>query len=377
MWDLIVVGSGPAGSAAALAALQARPGARVLLLDKAAHPRDKSCGDGIAPHALDELARLGVADVLGDRFPVRRLRLVSPGGRVAARQMARPTYVVPRTVLDARLAAAAERAGAVRRRQVVRSVTRRADAVQVDDERTRAVVGADGAHGIVRRQLGLPRQPAHRTAIAIRGYAAATAGEVPEQLVVMDDRRWPAYAWSFDAGDGTRNVGYGLLVADLPSYGRAFLADRLHALLPDAVPERLATHHLPLSTHRPTVGPGPIVLAGDALSLINPLTGEGIYYALLSGRLAGAAAVGADDPGRTYALALRAELGQHLRHTALLDRVARRGRGLNAGVAAAGASAQAFDALVEVGLGRGLITAGLLRAMAGQAVAGVSEAGRG
>ena len=70
LWDLVVVGAGPAGSAAALSALRARPGASVLLLDRADFPRDKSCGDGIAPHVLDVLARLGVEDVVADHRPV-------------------------------------------------------------------------------------------------------------------------------------------------------------------------------------------------------------------------------------------------------------------------------------------------------------------
>ena len=64
LWDLVVVGAGPAGSTAALSALRVRPGASVLLLDRADFPRDKPCGDGIAPHVLDVLSRLGVEDVV-------------------------------------------------------------------------------------------------------------------------------------------------------------------------------------------------------------------------------------------------------------------------------------------------------------------------
>jgi flavin-dependent dehydrogenase len=59
VWDVVIVGAGPAGSAAAMSALRTRPGARVLLLDRSDFPRDKACGDGIAPQALDELARIG------------------------------------------------------------------------------------------------------------------------------------------------------------------------------------------------------------------------------------------------------------------------------------------------------------------------------
>jgi len=375
-WDLAVVGAGPAGSAAALGALRARPGARVLLLDRSEFPRDKSCGDGVAPHALDELARLGVPDLLADRVPVRRLRLVGPAGQEVATTLRRPDVVVPRTVLDARLVQAAVAAGATLVQHQVRDLEVRDGLVVLDGRlRARAVVGADGANGVVRRLLARRTSAAHRQpdgalAVAVRGYAPAPPGE-PEQLIVMDDRGWPAYAWSFGAGDGTANVGFGMLLPRLREAqarqgrsGREVLHGRLRELLPGVEAERLVSHHLPLSTSRPASPPGPVVLAGDALSLINPLTGEGIYYALASGRLAGEAAVSAADPGTAYAAALRRELGRHLRHTTLLARLTERSGVVDAGIAAAGRSPRAFDALVELGLGRGLITAPLVAGMA-------------
>ena len=367
-WDVVVVGAGPAGSAAALSALRTRPGARVLLLDRARFPRDKSCGDGIAPQALDELARLGAAHVLADRVPVRRLRLVSPGGVEVTTVLARPDVVVPRTLFDARLVDAAVARGAVLGRRTVRRVEARRDGVVLDGElHARVVVGADGANGVVRRQSGQPRQPDRATAVAVRGYAAAPSGE-PEQAIVMARNDWPAYAWSFGAGDGTANVGFGMLLPSLRTAtrgGRAELHGRLAELLPGVEPERLVSHHLPLSTWRPAPSRGRVLLAGDALSLVNPLTGEGIFYALLSGRLAGAAAVGAADPGPAYARALQLELGRHLRHTSLLARLIARPRVVDAAIAASARSPRAMDALVELGLGRGLVTAplvgGLLR----------------
>ncbi len=368
-WDLVVVGAGPAGSAAALGALRARPGARVLLLDRADFPRDKSCGDGVAPHGLDELARLGVAHVLADRVPVRRLRLRSPGGQEVAATLQRPDVVIPRTLLDARLVAEAVRAGATLVRHQVRRLEVTADGVVLDGRlRATVVVGADGANGVVRRLLGAPRQPADCLAVAVRGYAEAPPGE-PEQVIVMDSRGWPAYAWSFAAGDGTANVGFGMLLPRLRETGRggkAELHGRLQELLPGMQAERLVSHHLPLSTARPRQPAGRVLLAGDAASLINPLTGEGIYYALHSGRLAGEAAVTEADPGTAYARALDRELGRHLRHTTALARLTARTGVVDAGVAAAGRSPGAFDALVEVGLGRGLITGPLVRGMASQ-----------
>ncbi len=368
MYDVAVVGAGPAGAAAALSALRSRPGVKVLLLDRAAFPRDKSCGDGVAPHALDELARLGVADVLVDRVAVRTLRLVSPRGVEAVAMLARPTVVVPRAVLDARLVSAAVERGAELVRHTVRTIDVRADRVVLDDAfAARVVVGCDGANGIVRRLVGVPRQDPATVAVAVRGYVPVSG--IPEQVIVMDGRDWPAYAWRFDAGDGTANVGFGMLLPSLQAagHGKALLEQRMVELLPSAAgATSLRSHHLPLSTGRPELPSGRVLLAGDAASLINPLTGEGIFYALLTGRLAGAAAVGTGDPGLVHRDLVARELGRHLRHTTALARLTASPRVLEAGVRAARRSPEAMDALVEVGLGRGLVTAPLVRALAGE-----------
>src|SRR5215211_6720837 len=123
-----------AGAAAALEARRLRPGASVLLVDKAAFPRDKACGDGLGPHAVDELEALGAGGVLEGYPPIRGLRLRSPRGMEVAGDPARPNYVVPRAVLDARLVAAAQAAGAELHRSRVRRLEQRDGLVVVDGE---------------------------------------------------------------------------------------------------------------------------------------------------------------------------------------------------------------------------------------------------
>jgi geranylgeranyl reductase family protein len=365
-FDLIVAGAGPAGAAAALQAIRMRPGARVLLLDKAAFPRDKPCGDGVAPHAIDELRALGAGNVTRGYRPVSRLRVRAPGGAEVVGDCARPNWVIPRAVLDARIAEAAVGAGALLQRERVRAIDEADGRVVVNGRWSAPVlIGADGANSAVRRALGIrPNRPG-ALAIAVRGYAPAPPGE-PEQLIGWVDEGWPAYVWSFPIGDGRVNAGFGLLRSRF-SGDRADLHDRLPALLPglEIEPGSLRAHHLPLATERPRPGRGRVLLAGDAASLINPLSGEGIYYAVLSGRLAGAAAV--TDPGRalaTYQRTLRTELGRHLRHAAVAGRAIKARRVVEAGVGAAARSPRVFDALVELALARGGITPALAAGLA-------------
>jgi menaquinone-9 beta-reductase len=361
----VVVGAGPAGAAAALEALRLRPGASVILVDKAEFPRDKACGDGIGPHAVDELEALGAAGVLDGYPPIRRLRLRSPRGLEVAGDPARPNYVIPRSVLDARLVETATDAGARLHRASVRHLEQHEGVVMVDGELAgRVVVGADGANSTVRRLLGLAPNPDRALAIAVRGYAPAPAGR-PEQLIAWVTDGWPAYVWSFPTGTGVANVGYGLLRSRFHG-DRAELHRRLHDLLPGADPDpvSLRAHHLPFSSSRPPPGRGRVLLAGDAASLVNPLSGEGIYYALASGRLAAMAALTEpDDPLATYRRLLGKALGRHLRHASVLARAIHAPALAEAGLGAAAGSQRLFDTLVELGLGQARITPRLLAAL--------------
>jgi geranylgeranyl reductase family protein len=369
-WDLAIVGAGPAGTAAALAALSAQPDLNVLLLDRSEFPRDKACGDGIAPQVLDVLGDVGIAGLLDDKVPVPRLRL-ERGEASVSRVMARPAWVVPRRDFDSRLVNAAAAAGARLRKYRTRTVTMDSDAVIVNgDVRARVLVGADGAHSAVRTAVAVPA--VRRQAFALRGYVNTPAARQGQQVIVFGQSRQPSYAWSFDRGDGLANVGYGeLLTSKKPPLSRELLLRQLDELLPGAVRggHGWLGHHLPLSSWRFAQPDGPVLLAGDAAGLINPLTGEGIYYAVATGVLAGRAAVSAlragqpVSAGRRHRVAVRSLLARHLRHTALASRLVMAPPLVDAGLRAAARDQLVFDELVEIGLAQGLMSRRLIQAL--------------
>ena len=339
------------------------------LLDRADFPRDKSCGDGIAPHVVDLLEGAGVTGIVDDWTPVPRLRL-SRGARVVDGDMQRPTYVVPRAVLDHRLVEAAQAAGAHLVRHRVRSVT----GTDVDDEHSgRVLVGADGAHSVVRRSLGLKPGP---MAVAIRGYAPTPPARRHSQVIVFGTGRQPAYAWAFDRGDGLSNIGYGELLDARPRPTRAHLMEQVEALLPGSTDDATdwVGHQLPLSHGRTPTQRGPVLLVGDAAGLVNPMTGEGIYYAVATGLSAGRAAaqaIASGDPGTAgarHARTTKALLGRHLKHIAVAGRLCRSGAVLDAGLGTSASDRGVFDDLVELGLADGRITPRLVRGLARELV---------
>jgi geranylgeranyl reductase family protein len=309
--DVLVVGAGPAGSSTAIRL--ARGGARVLLADRARFPRDKPCGGGITGRALKH-APCSVEPVVEDVVRTFELRLRY--GRSFERRSTRPLVLMTQRLrLDAFLAEQAASAGA----RFVDAARVEAVAVdnghvtaRVDGRRVRAsiIVGADGANGVVAKSAGLGKDIVPGVALEgnaawghfderrYRGRAVFEVGVVPG-----------GYGWVFPKRDHA-NVGVGGWGSEGPR-----LRDRLARLaasygLPLAALSELRGHRLP--TRRPggRVAAGRVLLVGDAAGLVDPLSGDGIYEAFVSARLA-ADSILAGEP-TTYQPALEAALDRHL-----------------------------------------------------------------
>ncbi|MGE3590238.1 MAG: NAD(P)/FAD-dependent oxidoreductase [Ilumatobacteraceae bacterium] len=300
--DVLVIGAGPAGSAAAIVA--ARAGLRVTMFEKGPHGRDKVCGDGLTPRAVAALDDLKID--LSAAHRIDGLRMIA--GRTT-RELAWPGgarfpdhgAVWPRHRFDTHLMDVAADAGAEIRFET--------EALPVlDGERVTGVTAggetftapltilAAGAQGAAAKLLGAERDPDEPFGLAIRAYAPSPrhADRHLEACLSLRDEHGtpvPGYGWMFPAGDGTVNIGVGALstMKGFRKLNLNTLLDQYAAIvrepwdLGDFV-DKPRAWRLPMSCTR-RHGPGWLAV-GDAAGFINPMNGEGIDYGLESGMLA-------------------------------------------------------------------------------------------
>ena len=287
--EAIVVGAGPAGSAAAREL--ASRGVEVLLLDRARFPRDKPCG-GAVTLRCDSLLPFSIEPVVEDVVSGAVIQLRD--GRRITREAAAPlTYMTQRRRLDAFLVERAQEAGAeFRDGQRVRHVQIAGAGFELtvgdgaaEVLHARVVIGADGANGIVRTALGYEHP--EESAVALEGNVPCPEG-VPDWLrghvVLQLGTIRGGYSWLFPKGDHV-NVGVGGWKAAVASDA---LRPRLVALCREygfdpAALESLRGHHLPMLRRGSELAARGSALVGDAASLVDPLSGEGIYAAIASG----------------------------------------------------------------------------------------------
>ena len=324
--DVIVVGAGPAGSSAAFHLAQA--GVDVLLLEKAAFPRDKICGDGLTPRAVRQLVAMGIDLDAPGWARNNGLRIVGAGHRLELpwpELASFPPYGMVRTRMDfdELLARHAEKAGA-------RLMERTAVTGPVFDEATGRVVGvtarpvdergrkvgdettyrapvvlaADGVSARIAIALGLERRENRPMGVAVRAYYQTPRHDDPwmESWLELWDgtpgssNLLPGYGWIFGVGDGTANVGLGILNTS-KAFQHVDYKDVLQRWLSNTPEEwgfrddanrvgRIGSAALPMGFNRKPHYTRGVLLCGDSGGMVNPFNGEGIDYALESGHVA-------------------------------------------------------------------------------------------
>jgi geranylgeranyl reductase family protein len=346
--DVLVIGGGPAGSAAGF--WLAKAGHDVCVLERKAFPRDKTCGDGLTPRAVHQIREMGLEPAIAAHHHRHDgLRAEAHGITLELRWPQHPVfpdygYVVRRRDLDQMVAEHAAGAGAtvlqateavrplLRDGLVTGAVVKDKAGGQTREVRARYVIVADGSLSRFGRALGAARNKSYPQGIAIRGYFQSPASADPwiESCLDVRDRAgqsMPGYGWIFPLGDGTINVGIGLLstfkgykdvnTTHLMTEWAATAPERW-GIDPDAMLAPATGGRLPMAgSVNPKVGPN-WLLVGDAAGSINPFNGEGIDYAYETARMAAglvddALVGGTGAPLGRYPALLDAEYGLYFK----------------------------------------------------------------
>ncbi len=312
-YDVIVVGAGPAGCSATT--FLARRGYEVLLVDRAEFPRDKTCGDGLSPRAMEVLDRMGVAEKIENSRPWRidGVAFLSPAGQMLRTEFHHVEgiwnhgYVFPRRDLDLLLLQhVRECSGAVVLENCkVGDLVYEGDmisGIRIDSEKGpgefigRVIVGADGVHSLIARKcFSIDAHPNH-TVLAVRAYFDHVRGLDHYIEVHCEKSILPGYGWVFPIGEGSANVGvgtsyrFGTRKKDIKKLFDTFLEQngfmRERFKHSQVIGNSTKTWLIPLGSRPSKRGHKNVLLIGDAGSFADPLTGEGIYQALRSGEYA-------------------------------------------------------------------------------------------
>jgi geranylgeranyl reductase family protein len=313
--DVIIVGAGPAGSTTAF--YLAQSGLDVLMLEKSRFPREKVCGDGLTPRAVKALVGMGISVSEKDGWVRNKgLRVIGAGKRLELpwpELASYPGYGLVRTRhdLDQTLARRAQQAGARLEEGVtvtgpaldertggITGVVARPAGGEERVYRARVVVAADGNSSRLSVAMGLRKRDDRPLGVAVRAYFRSPRHDddyLESWLDLWDgDRLLPGYGWIFGMGDGTSNVGLGLL-----NTSAAFGNTDYHAMLRkwlDGMPAEwgfteenrtgpIRGAALPMGFNRTPHYYRGLLLVGDAGGMVNPFNGEGIAYAMESGEI--------------------------------------------------------------------------------------------
>jgi menaquinone-9 beta-reductase len=308
--DVLIAGAGPAGSG--LACHLASKGMHVIVAEAETFPRDKVCGDGVSPVALDELHQMGITGTkkFKKANEIKRVGLFIKDEKVFI-NLAKPdrlpfhARIIPRIELDGWICEAAKKAGAVylESTRVIGYTTSPGSAfVKLKNRkktfqiRARVLVGADGGSSTVARQMRGGKPSEEYQLLGLRAYYEGVNGPADRVDIYFSEESFPGIFWMFPKGSGGANIGIAMVsrtLPDKPSHVKELLQNHIRNN-PD-IAERIGAGKLdgkmkgwPITFYNPDsdITCNRLLLVGEAAGLINPLSGDGIQYALLSARWA-------------------------------------------------------------------------------------------
>jgi geranylgeranyl reductase family protein len=314
LFDVIVVGSGPAGASCALSL--SNSGLKVMVVDKAAFPRDKVCGDALSLDVVNQLAMISpdiaeAFDISSEKMPSAGVRLFSPDLTCIDlpfihQGQQKNGFVMKRTDFDSLLfkKVKEDTSITVLENCEVLSAEMRGNEIIVSTGkgtfRSTMVVGADGANTVVANLQGRKQVDRHHHSAGLRIYYEGVRSFHHENFIELYffQEILPGYLWIFPMTHGMANVGIGILSSVIADKG-IHLRETMHRLITShpLLKERFAHAHplenakghgLPLGSKRRAISGERFLLLGDAAGLIDPFTGEGIGNAIRSGRVAAA-----------------------------------------------------------------------------------------
>ena len=357
MYDVIIVGGGPAGATAALYA--DRMGLNSIVLDKAIFPRDKVCGDALSGKTVGIMRELGLTDGLDllEGSEINRITFGSPNhsqfnvylkDSKNTRHITKG-YVITRQIFDNYLFQKADEVVETRQgfsvkdiiydNGTITGVTGKNKDGEIENIYAPLVMGCDGANSIISRKLGLYKMDINNTAVAIRCYYEGIEGLTDQIELHYVSEVKPGYFWLFPAGEGKANIGIGLFKSDAKKEKRSleqimneiiasqYFNDRFQNAYPIEKPKGW---NLPMgSIQRENHGDG-FLLLGDAAGLVDPFTGEGIGNAMVAAKYAMQVALKAktlnnytSETLREYDTLVWDELGGELATSTKLQKLAR------------------------------------------------------
>jgi len=311
LYDLVIVGAGPGGCSCAY--MLSGQGLKVALVDRSTFPRDKTCGDALSFDVLNQLGWMSPDlaerfESIAEKLPSTGLMVISPGGVEVTLRFGgndvRVGYTCRREVFDNFMFEAVRDKGDIDLFEDcnVLNVDVRADGVTLATSQgpidAKVVVGADGAQSVINRKtLGIPVERDHHSA-GLRQYWENVKGfdQYNSIELIFLKEILPGYLWIFPMADGKANVGIGMLSSEVSNrkVNLREVMDRMikeHPMLRDRFAEArpletVKGHGLPLGSKKRKLSSDRVILIGDAASMIDPMSGEGVGNAMRCGRVA-------------------------------------------------------------------------------------------